>query len=351
MKLNHNRNIGRLVAAVFLVSSSMPIIKAEDGLDGSSPAYSFMNVTSSTRIFGLGGINISTVDPDNVNTIDQNPALLGPEFGMQIGLNYMHWLDSSNFAGIRACNAIGEHSAWSAAIQYFGYGSIRQTEPDGTISGEYSPSDVSFSVGMSHDFTGLLRGGFAVKMAFSSYADYSAVALATDLGLNYYDPDTDLSLSFVAANLGGQIKRFNEAYDRLPIDIRLGFSKSFGEFPIRFSITAWNLTKWHLPYIDNGDGTESESTVIKDSFGSNLMRHLVFGADLITSDKFNVAVGYNYKTRTDMSTYSRNFLSGFSLSAGINVNAFGFGLAIAQPHAGATTLMVNFTTNIYDLTH
>ena len=116
----------------------------------------------------------------------------------------------------------------------------------------------------------------------------------------------------MVANLGGQVKRFTDHYDRLPIDVRLGWSQSFGSFPVRFSVTAWNLTKWHLPYYEHGDGTESSETVRKDSFGSNLFRHLVFGADLISRPNWYLGLCYNNKTRTDMGTYSRNFHSGFS---------------------------------------
>ena len=89
--------------------------------DGSS-AYSFLNVTSSSKIYGLGGVNVSLVDDDLMST-DQNPALLGPEMSNQIGINYMHYIGGSNFAGIRYAHSAGEHGAWSAAVNYFGYGS------------------------------------------------------------------------------------------------------------------------------------------------------------------------------------------------------------------------------------
>ncbi len=201
----------------------------------------------------------------------------------------------------------------------------------------------------SHDITDRLRGGIAVKAIYSSYAEFSAFALATDLGVNYYDADRDLSLSLVVANLGGQVKRFYETHDRLPFDVRLGWSQSFGSFPLRFSITAWNLTKWHLPYTDTGDGSESAQPQEKDKFMSNLFRHLVFGIDLISSPNYYISLGYNYKTRTDMSTYKRNMLSGFTLGGGIKVKSFGISLAFAQPHTGATTFMFNLSYNFSDL--
>lgn len=319
------------------------------GQDGSN-SFNFLNVSGSTRIYGLGGMNITLVD-DDITTADQNPALLGQEMSNQISLNYMHYIGGSNFAGLRYTHALGRHGTLAAGLQYYGYGSVKETDEFGNILGDFSPKDLSVRVGYSHDITNRLRGGIDLKFVNSNYGGYNSFALATDLGINYYDPEHDLSLSIVGANLGGQLKKFDNMTEKLPIDVRLGWSQSFGSFPVRFSITAWNLTKWHLPYYETGDGTETGEFKIKDSFSSNLFRHLVFGADLISNPNWYIGLGYNYKTRTDMSTYSRSFLSGFSLSGGIRVKAFNVGLAFAQPHSGATTFMLNLTMNINNLIH
>jgi len=312
----------------------------------STAAYSYLDIPSSTYIYGLGGINISTIS-DEVNLIDQNPSLLGPEFGRQIGLNYMRYIAGSNFAGVKYSSPAGEHGAWAAGVQYYGYGKMDMTDVEGSVTGSFSPKDINFSGTYSHDITDRLRGGVSLKLLYSSYDDYTAFAVATDLGINYFNPESDLSLSAVVTNLGGQIKRFENRYDRLPVDVRLGWTQSFGSFPVRFSITAWNLTKWELPYYETGNG--SEDVKIKNSFGSNLMRHLVFAADFIPSETFHIGIGYNYKTRTDMSTYSRSFLSGLSVGAGLKVKSFGIGVALSQPHNGATTFMFNLSTNLSEL--
>lgn len=315
--------------------------------DGNS-AYNYLNITSSARIYGLGGINITSIE-DELSVTDQNPALLGPEMDNQVLVDYMHYLGESNFAGARYARAISERGAWSAGIRYFGYGKMQETDEFGNINGSFSPSDINFNGSFSYDITDRLRGGITLKMLYSSYEAYSAFAIGTDIGINYYDPDHEVSLSAVVANLGGQLKRFNSTYNRLPIDVRLGISKIFPGLPIRFSITAWNLTKWHLPFYETGDGTSTEDFAVKDKFMSNLFRHLVFGIDFVPNDRFFVALGYNYKTRTDMSTYSRSFVSGFSLGAGINLRRFNVALALAQPHSGGTTLMLNLNLNINDM--
>lgn len=331
------------VLAIILLSALHLGSKAQD----SSPAYRFLELPSSTLAYGLGGINITSIE-DDINSIDQNPGLLGPEIDMQLGVNYMRYVGESNFAGVKFGHSAGEHAAWAAGIQYFGYGTIKGADVNGVLTGEFSPKDMVFNAMYAHDITDRWRGGINLKFVYSSYDSYSAMAIATDLGVNYFNPESNLSFSAVVSNLGGQVKRFQDSYDRLPIDLRIGVSKSFGSLPIVWSITAWNLTKWHLPYYDNGDGAESSDPVLKDSFGSNLFRHLVFAADFVPSEKFHIGIGYNYKTRTDMSTYKRSFLSGFSACAGLNVRNFGIGLALSQPHSGATTIMLNLSTKLYE---
>lgn len=298
---------------------AVPAVAQDD-----ASAYSFLDIPLSSHIYGLGGVNITLVD-DDVTTIDQNPALLGPEMSDQTALTYMRYLGDSNFAGARYAHAAGEHAAWSAALQYFGYGSITETDETGSQLGTFSPKDMLVSLAYGHDINDRWRGGIALKTAYSAYNDYTAWAIAADLGINYYDPDLDLSLSLVAANLGGQVKRFAESYDRLPIDVRLGVSKVLSAVPLRLSATAWRLTKKH--------------------FG-NVMRHLVLSADIVASPNWRLGLGYNYNTRADMRSERRNFLSGFSLAGGLQASRFGVGIALAQPASGTTTFMLNLKLKI-----
>ena len=197
--------------------------------DGST-AYNFLNISTSSHIYGLGGVNISLID-DDINVTDQNPALLGPEVEKQLGISYMRYIGESNFAGVKYGMAAGERSAWAVSVQYFDYGKMTSADVSGNITGTFSVKDICFGGTYSHDITDRLRGGISIKGIYSAYDEYSAFAVASDLGLNYFDPEKDLSLSFVVANLGGQVKRFNESYDRLPVDLRLGLTKMLANVP------------------------------------------------------------------------------------------------------------------------
>ena len=102
--------------------------------------------------------------------------------------------------------------------------------------------------------------------------------------------------------------------------------------------------------MDREDKNSTTSALVeKSSFMGNLFRHLTFGVELLPSDKFYIGLGYDYRTRSDMATYSRNFLSGFSLAAGMKTSSLGFGLAFAQPHTGGTSFMLNLTVSLGEL--
>lgn len=67
------------------------------GQEGKS-SFDFLNIPTSTHAYTLGGTNISVIDED-INLVNQNPALMGPESDLQLGLNYMKYVGGINLAG------------------------------------------------------------------------------------------------------------------------------------------------------------------------------------------------------------------------------------------------------------
>ncbi|MDE7419984.1 MAG: type IX secretion system protein PorQ [Muribaculaceae bacterium] len=309
-------------------------------------AYSFLDVSSATHALALGGYAIAAAGPDPM-MVDQNPGLLGNEIGRVAALSYMRYFGSSNFAAARYAQGVGERGAFAVGVRYLDYGKIDGYTSDGSFTGTFNPQDIAIEGTYSHDFTERLRGGINAKVIYSNYEEYTAVALAADLGINYYDEEKDLSLAAVIKNAGGQVKRFNEEYDHLPFDVQLGFMKGLANGPFSLSITAHHLTHWKLPYYKHDqNGTSADSSDIQEEeykFIPTFFRHLTFGLQYSPSDRFYAALGYNYKTRGDMGTHQRNFLSGFSLGLGLNVKDFGIGVSFSQPHKSATTLALNLS--------
>ena len=312
-----------------------------------SDAYGFLDIPTSSHVFGLGGNNIAIID-DDVTLADQNPALVGPELDKQVAVNYMYYMGSGNFAGVRFGTGAGENSGWAVGLRYLNYGKFDGYDEFGTPTGSFTPSDLVVEGTYSRDISSRWRGGVNLKMAYSSYEDYTAFAIAADIGVNYYDEERDLSFSAVLKNMGGQVKRFHDRYARVPFDIQLGYMQTIGASPFQISVTANNLTRWNIPYYAyKEDGQEVLEE--KKGFIQNFFRHLIFGLQWQPSEKFYACVAYNYKTHSDMSAYKSSFLSGFSLGLGFRTRGFSIGAAYAMPHKAASSLMVNLSCSIGEL--
>lgn len=330
------------VCLVLGFGATLPV-SAQTSTDG----YSFLNIPTSSHVFGLGGNNIAIID-DDVTLADQNPALIGPELDKQVSVNYMYYMSSGNFAGARFGMGVGEHSAWAIGLRYLNYGKFDGYDEFGTPTGSFSPTDMVIEGTYSRDITDRWRGGANFKMAYSNYEQYSAFALAVDLGVNYYDDEHDLSFSAVLKNMGGQVKRFHDRYARVPFDIQLGYMQTIGRSPFQISITANNLTRWRIPYYQY-DSNQENSLLKKDGFFTNFFRHLIFGLQYQPSDAIYVCLAYNYKTHSDMSAFNASFLSGFSLGAGFKTRGFYIGASYAMPHKSASSLMLNLSYSIGEL--
>ncbi len=330
-----------------LLTALMSVADAVHAED-SSTAYSFLNIPGSSHVYGLGGNNIAIIGED-VMLADQNPALIGPELEKQIAVNYMLWQTTGNFAGIRYGMAADDHSAWAVGLRYLNYGKFDGYDEFGTPTGAFTPSDLIIEGTYSRDISDRWRGGANLKMIYSSYEQYKAFAIAADLGVNYYDPEHDLSFSVVLKNMGGQVKRFTDRYARLPFDIQIGYMQTLGHSPIQLAITANNLVRWRIPYNAYTNGDQGQVLEYKSGFFQNFFRHLIFGLQYQPSDKFYAVLAYNYKTASDMSSYNHSFLSGFSLGIGFKVKGFSADIAYGIPHKSGSTLSLNLSYTIASL--
>lgn len=334
------------IESLFIALAILLLMPCHAAAQEGRTSYDFMNTTPSAHAYALGGNNISIIEED-ITLVENNPALLGPEMHLKWGINYMMYVSGINYAGTTIGIATSERSALAAGLQYYGYGSMPMTDETGQTLGSFSPQDIQVQCTYAHDIVDGLRGGAKLKLVYSNYEQYTGLALAVDLGLNYYNADKEYSLSLVGRNIGGQLKRFANSYGNLPWDIQFGYSQVLKDTPIRISITAHDLWRWKIPYPTTSDNY-SGSIVVQDKFFEHFFRHLIFGVEYIFSNNFYIALGYNYKTASDMRTDNRYLLSGFSIGTGIKVKMFALDVAVASHHVGGTTLMLNLTTGIND---
>lgn len=297
--------------------------KAQDSRTG----YNFLKLPVSAHAAALGGDNISIIEDDE-SMIFNNPALLSSVSDKTINLNYMNYMSGANTASAAFNRIIKERASVAASAQFIDYGKMKEVDENNVQTGEFSAKDISIAGYFSYMLTDRIAGGITAKFVTSYIGDYNSIAMGVDLGLNYYDPDKEWSVSLVAKNLGGQMKAYDDQYDRMPIDVQLGASKRFAHMPFRLSATLVDLN--HLDY--------------------KFINHLVMGADIIISPTIWVGVGYNFRRANEMKITEADGESshgaGLSFGAGINLERFKLNLAYGKYHVSSSSILVNLAYSL-----
>ena len=290
----------------------------------SKTAYNFLRLPVSAHEAALGGENISII-ADDASLIFSNPALLSNVADKTIGLNYMNYMEGVNTASATFNRVVGDKAAWAVSGQFLGYGTMREVDENNVQTGEFSAKDFALSGYFSYFLTERLTGGITAKFIYSNIGSYNSAAVGVDLGLNYYNPENEWSLSLVAKNLGGQIDAYDDEYDRMPFDLQAGVSKRLVHTPLRFSATFHDLGHWDYKFI----------------------KHVALGADLLLSEQIWVGIGYNFQRARQMSILSSidqeesNHGAGFTLGAGLSLQRFKLGVAYGKYHVSSGSILVN----------
>lgn len=301
-------------------------LQAQEG----ASAYHFLQFPQSSHTSALGGANISAVD-DDVAAAMNNPALLSTVSDRTLSLNFMTYAAGSKAVGAAFAKAFGERHTGAVAAQYLGYGSMDETDAEGNVIGSFSAKDLSLTAGYAYLLNDRWAGGASVKMIYSKYAEFSSLALAVDVGLNYYDVDADFSASLALKNLGVQLKAFEDDHDHVPYDLQLGLSKGIARAPIRFSLTLTDLTRWRTSDYFVPDGDELKSL-------QKLLNHVVVGVDVFPIDALYLSAGYNFRRAYELKAAGSGKGAGLSVGGGVQLSRFRAGIAWARYHLAASSL-------------
>ena len=306
--------------AVLAILSTLLVLLAE--AQESQTAYNFLRLPVSAHVAALGGDNITLTD-DDASLIFHNPSLINRVTDKTINLNYMSYMEGTKTASAAFVKTAGDRSTWGVSGQYMDYGSMKETTADNQDLGNFSAREIALGGTFAYALTEKLTGGITAKLISSHIAGYSSMAVGFDLGLNYFNEAQALSISAVARNLGGQVKAYDDTFERIPLDLQLGVSKQLGNAPLRFSATMSRLNNWD------------------EAFG----RHLAVGVDVLLSEQIYIAGGYNFRRASQMKISDSDGESahgaGLSLGAGLQLNRFKLNIGYGKYHVSASSLLIN----------
>lgn len=293
----------------------------------SRTVYNFLRLPVSAHVAALGGEN-TTIDDDDASLVYHNPALINNVSDRTLGLNMMTYMEGSVTASASYVRAVGERASWGVAGQFMNYGTIKETNVYGEQTGDFQAKDISIGGTFGYALTNKLSGGITAKVVTSYIGQYNSLAMGVDLGLNYFDVDRQWSVSAVARNLGGQLKAYEDDFESMPLDLQVGVSKRLIGSPLRLSASLVRLNDWQY----------------------GIGKHLVVGGDLLLSEQFYVAVGYNALRATEMKISESDGESahgaGLSIGAGMSLQRLKLHVAYAKYHVSASSLLVNFSYSL-----
>ena len=290
----------------------------------SETVYNFLRLPVSAHAAALGGENI-TIDDDDPTMVFHNPALVSNVTDRSLNLNYMTYMEGVKVASASFVKALRNRATWAVEAQYVDYGSMKQTTAENEVIGKVSAKDIAVGGTFTYALSNKIAGGVTAKFVSSSLAGFNSIGMAVDLGLNYLNPELGLSVSAVARNLGGQLKAYEDDFEKLPFDLQLGVSKRLGQSPLRFSVTMTRLHDWDDKFVN----------------------HLVFGAEAFLADNIWIGGGLNPRRSDEMKISDGETESshgaGLSFGGGLQLERFKLQLAYGKYHVSASSLIINIT--------
>lgn len=314
-----------VMSLLFLLSSLfLPFNFLSISAQESQTAYNFLRLPVSAHVAAVGGDNITLTD-DDATLIFHNPALINGVSDKTINLNFMTYMQGAKTASAAFVKGAGDRATWGVTAQYMDYGTMKQTTSNNEDLGTFSARDIAVGGTFAYALTNSLSGGITAKFISSHIAGYNSMAVGVDLGLNYYDEERYWSLSAVTRNLGGQVKAYDDEFERIPLDLQVGISKRLTAAPLRFHVTLSRLTEW-----DQGIG-----------------RHFAIGADLLLGQSIYLAAGYNFRRASEMkisdSDGSSAHGAGLSLGAGLQLERFKLHIGYGKYHVSASSILINIS--------
>jgi len=309
-------------------------------------------IPASARVEGLGG-RVNAIWENDPALGWHNPSMLNASMHQRASLSF-----TTLFAGITAGQLAYSYSldsAWHlyAGVRFLNFGKFEGYDEYFNFTGAFGVGHYGFNVAAAHAIGRRLSAGAGIKVYYAQAADMTGLALVMDMAMSYVSLDRLFSLTVQACDIGSQLKTFDHGNrEMLPFRINAGASIQFSRVPLRFHTMVHNLQKPDLTFTDPVLAAETDISgqlvYRPPTLGNKILRHFVFGAELMPFKKvIQARIGYNFQRRFEMKARSRGALVGVTWGFGLRVNRFEFQFARGAYHLAGSpnTITLNIDLN------
>ncbi|UPL48143.1 type IX secretion system protein PorQ [Hymenobacter sublimis] len=319
---------------------------------GGQQAFSFLNLPTSAKLAGLGGINVSSRDADGT-MLYGNPALLNADMDGRLALGYVDYLADIKQSTAAYVFNTAKAGRFGVGLTYLNYGDFKQFDPAGNPLGQFSVNEYALSIANAHTSGAFTLAG-TLKLAGSGIAGNHSFAALADVGGLFKHPEQDFTVGLVVRNAGIQLKPYDGASrEPMPLDVEIGTSFKPEHLPFRFSFSAHHLQQLDIVYLDpnqRGQLDENgEEVKPKKSLGDKIARHFVVGGELLLSKNLNLRLGYNHLQRRELRLDNTAGGAGFSFGVMLRVSQFQLDYTHAGYHASGGANYFTIARNLDSL--
>lgn len=294
---------------------------------GGDNTYEFLNLTTSARVAALGG-KCNAIKEDDLSVAMENPALLTNKVNGHLTIGAAKYYDGVNYGDVAYARDFKKYGTFAAGMHYVNYGNFIRADYTGAVTGNFRAADYALQIGWGKAIDSLFSVGATLKTIYSHLDTYSSFGFGLDLGANYFNPRHQFGVSVVVKNFGRQLKTYTKGNDEpLPVEIQAGAAIRIKKAPLRFSVVLQHLEKFNISYPDPSTENEidpltGETKETKVQFYDKVLRHFIFGGELLLSKNFSLRGGYNFQRRKELGVKTKMSMVGFSWGIGVHVSKF-----------------------------
>ncbi len=316
---------------------------------GGESTYQFLELTNSARVAALGGNQVAISDTTDLNLPYYNPASLDRAMENRILANYVNYLSDINYGYASFAKSFDSIGNFALGLHYINYGKFREATELGELTGNnFTAAEYALHIIYSNNYK-RLKYGLTLKPILSSFENYSSFGMAADFGVSMASQNRFTNVSLVARNLGTQITTYYDDgnTEKIPFNLQAGISRRLQHAPVNLALTMQYLNRWDLgtPEPDNNSG-EIHFFKREESFGKQIMRHVILGIEILPSANFILRAGYNYQRRQELRFNDRVSTVGMSAGFGLKIKRFHLDYAISRYHLAGSSNLFSLAINL-----
>lgn len=315
----------------FLLSS---FLLALTSIAEAQERLSLLQQTASPHSLALGGVSPALISSDPA-VVFSSPALLGQEQHGQLALSYQRLAAIAHLGNAAYGQQWGERGAWSIGLRFLSYGKIQGYDRWGQATGSFTASEALLQASYSYELTDRLRAGISFLGIYAAIEGYQRWGIATDLGLNYYNPERDLSLGLALVHAGRTFAYEYQAGGSLSWDIQLGWSQRLTQAPFTLHLSLYDLHP-----------KRTEELPTPRTVAAQALRHLALGLEFAPSERFWIALGYRPKVAQDVHLLHGYRWAGLSGGVGFTASRCHISVGFSTTDPGHWNPLLSFRTQL-----